>query len=1033
MKKINTLLLLVLFVQLNAQNTYVPDDNFEQALIDLGYDSGALDNYVPTANINTITTLDVSLKNITDLTGIKDFVALSDLNCSRNQLNTINLANNLALINFNCSDNYLTNINLRNNVNLETLDLNHNFLTYLDVSDNLALINLSVQSNQLIALDVSNNASLQYLFCPYNTNLATLNITGASSLRSLNCNYDQLNSLDASTNIALEIVVCSNNVLVNLTINNGHNTIISDFDIRNNPGLTCILVDDATYSATNWTNIDPQTSFSTVSCSPMTYVPDDNFEQALIYLGYDSGALDNQVPTANINTITNLNIANYNITDLTGIEDFVSLITLNCDNNNLSTISLDSLSSLRYLYCSHNQLSQLDVSQNSQLIVLYCGYNHLNNINLNNNTALRYFSCYMNNLTSLNLSTNTSLRSIKCQNNHLVSLNIKNRNNNAISNNRFITYNNPNLNCILVDNATWSTAHWTHIDNQTVFNNTSCGAMTYVPDNNFEQALIDLGYDSGPLDDYVPTASINMITNLNISYKNIFDLTGIEDFTALRYFNCDHNLLTSIDISSNANLYNFNCNYNQLTTIDVSNNLALAGMYCRYNQLTTIDVSNNLALMAFYCSYNQLSTIDISNNTNLISFNCQNNQLTTIDIFNNTNLTQFNCGENNITSIDASNNPSLIYFFCYNNQLTTLNIKNGNNTAIINGAFNTTYNSNLSCITVDDEAYSTTNWTNIDSQTIFSSVSCDALTYIADSNFEQALIDFGYDAGALDHFVPTININTITYLNISSRNIGDLTGIQDFTALKTLNCEYNNLQYIDLSQLNELENIYCSHNQLTNLDVSQNLLLKVLYCGYNQLSLLDLSSNTALRYFSCYENNLISLDLSANTSLRSLKCQNNQLTSLNVKNGNNYSISNYRFIATNNPNLNCILVDDATWSTAHWTHIDSQMSFNAISCNITSRTSSNTTKKSNAINDKKASFEDAINIYPNPAKDNITITNNGSDTIDQITIYNALGAIVYQANTTQNSIDTSNFKTGVYLVQLLSDKKSLTKKLIIRK
>ena len=42
---------------INAQNTYVPDDNFEQALIDLGYDSGSLDDYVPTANISSISNL----------------------------------------------------------------------------------------------------------------------------------------------------------------------------------------------------------------------------------------------------------------------------------------------------------------------------------------------------------------------------------------------------------------------------------------------------------------------------------------------------------------------------------------------------------------------------------------------------------------------------------------------------------------------------------------------------------------------------------------------------------------------------------------------------------------------------------------------------------------------------------------------------------------------------------------------------------------------------------------------------------------
>ena len=42
-----------------SQNTYVPDNNFEQRLIDLGYDS-SLDDSVLTNNISSLTTLDIS-------------------------------------------------------------------------------------------------------------------------------------------------------------------------------------------------------------------------------------------------------------------------------------------------------------------------------------------------------------------------------------------------------------------------------------------------------------------------------------------------------------------------------------------------------------------------------------------------------------------------------------------------------------------------------------------------------------------------------------------------------------------------------------------------------------------------------------------------------------------------------------------------------------------------------------------------------------------------------------------------------------
>ena len=55
MKKIAILILLFITSSfVFTQNTYVPDDNFEQALIDLGYDT-TLDDSVLTANISSIT------------------------------------------------------------------------------------------------------------------------------------------------------------------------------------------------------------------------------------------------------------------------------------------------------------------------------------------------------------------------------------------------------------------------------------------------------------------------------------------------------------------------------------------------------------------------------------------------------------------------------------------------------------------------------------------------------------------------------------------------------------------------------------------------------------------------------------------------------------------------------------------------------------------------------------------------------------------------------------------------------------------
>jgi len=76
---------------------------------------------------------------------------------------------------------------------------------------------------------------------------------------------------------------------------------------------------------------------------------------------------------------------------------------------------------------------------------------------------------------------------------------------------------------------------------------------TYIPDDNFEQALIDLGYDD-VLDDYVLTANISGVTTLDVSNKNINDLTGIAGFKNLKRVKVDNNLLPSAELDALVNL-----------------------------------------------------------------------------------------------------------------------------------------------------------------------------------------------------------------------------------------------------------------------------------------------------------------------------------------------------------------------------------------------------------------------------------------------------------------------------------------------
>jgi len=303
-----------------------------------------------------------------------------------------------------------------------------------------------------------------------------------------------------------------------------------------------------------------------------------------------------------------------------------------------------------------------------------------------------------------------------------------------------------------------------------------------IPDANFKAYLVGNTLINTNGDTEIQVSEATAFTGIiNCNSQSISDLTGIEAFTALTYLWCYSNQLTTLDITNNTALISLSCGGNQLTSLDVTNNTVLTELICQANQLTNLDVSNNINLMILkcnsnplgslnvsnntsltylWCYSNQLTTLDITNNTALISSICGGNQLTSLDVTNNTVLTELICQSNQLTSLDVSNNITLmtlrcnnnqlgslnvsnntsltdlhcytnqltildvsnnitlITLLCNDNQLTSLNVANGNNTNFV--GINASNNSNLTCIQVDNVTYSTTNWTQIDAQTSFS-------------------------------------------------------------------------------------------------------------------------------------------------------------------------------------------------------------------------------------------------------------------------------------------------------------------------
>ena len=115
-----------------AQTTAIPDVNFEQALINLGFDN-TLDGIVLTSNISTIDSLNVNSSNISDLTGIEDFTALSALFCEGNQISSLDVTQNTTLIYLYCNHNQLTSLDITQNISLNILHCFYNQLTSIDI------------------------------------------------------------------------------------------------------------------------------------------------------------------------------------------------------------------------------------------------------------------------------------------------------------------------------------------------------------------------------------------------------------------------------------------------------------------------------------------------------------------------------------------------------------------------------------------------------------------------------------------------------------------------------------------------------------------------------------------------------------------------------------------------------------------------------------------------------------------------------------------------------------------------------------
>lgn len=184
-----------------------------------------------------------------------------------------------------------------------------------------------------------------------------------------------------------------------------------------------------------------------------------------------------------------------------------------------------------------------------------------------------------------------------------------------------------------------------------------------------------------------------------------------------------------------------------------------------------------------------------------------------------------------------------------------------------------------------------------------------------DTAFKQAVIDtvLNSDREISDN-VYVDEVSEVTSLDIKSKDITDLKGIEYFTSLQTLNCSGNRIQQIDLSSNTELTNLDCTNSQVITLNIANNKKITHLYCAQNNISSLDLSALSNMIWLDCSNNNFSAIDISANVNLEYLYITGNAFESIDIskcKNLKSFECQNNRLSVldltanTALTNLNC--------------------------------------------------------------------------------------------------------------------------------
>jgi Leucine-rich repeat (LRR) protein len=342
-------------------------------------------------------------------------------------------------------------------------------------------------------------------------------------------------------------------------------------------------------------------------------IPDANFKAKLIAQGIDSNA-DGNIQLSEAQFVSGLNVNNSYIADLTGVEAFVNLSQLYCNNNQLTSLPVQNLTHLNQLSCSNNQISSLNLSASgASLEFLDFSQNLLSSIDLSPLVNLKTLYCNDNLLTFLDLSALSDLENLSCFQNQLTSLNVE----------TLTTLTK--LNC----------------------DGNQLTALYVAPLTN----LTELSFASNQISSIDLSMSTNLIS-LRTAENPLVSL-DVMPLINLMELKCYSNGLTSLAVTPLTNLMVLQCGDNDFNSLDVTPLTHLWFLECNATPITSLDVHTLTNLKTLLVDYNHLTTLDVTQQGKLTSLNCMHNELTSLYIKNGINETLYLSGNPNLTYICA--------------------------------------------------------------------------------------------------------------------------------------------------------------------------------------------------------------------------------------------------------------------------------------------------------------------------------------------------------------------------------------------